>query len=425
MGKVKIDGFKKDDKDLTYEELVFLCDEFVKNKQHIPYNCEFNSKWNLPTLTATKQILSKKEISFDDFLRRYEDVKPTCFNIEEYNEYVDKYKHYSQIMRHPLGVKEVTQYDLPCAEWFIVHCPNSNVRMWNDFVAWCGFKQNKRVSKDVAEKILKDYDMKTDRPIILDDLCKIGISKSTIEKYWGSFSKCKQALGLKLTPSGGNKKSFENYKNRLDNVIDDCKKQGKLRITWDDILHNKYGGFNYNSLKNAFTEKNMNVVNYIQDNGLSFWKSGHGKENYYVFPDGESISSSYEYDLSSFLKSINLVFDRDYTRNVLYKDIISDDLQNKIDCDYLFYDALVIEVAGLITNTFGDWHTYNFKSKREQEYAEKMIWKERLLRENNIPFLFLFPEDFQNDCAYQPKVIDFILSNLYRYQFVKKINTAS
>ena len=116
---------------------------------------------------------------------------------------------------------------------------------------------------------------------------------------------------------------------------------------------------------------------------------------------------------------MNFVFDRDYTRNVLYKNIIDDKILNKIDCDYLFFNTFVVEIAGLLTNKKEDWHNYKPRSKREQDYQQKMIWKERLLIKNNIPFLFLFPEDFQEDSAYQPKLIEFILSNIHKYKLVK------
>ena len=420
MGYVKINGIKKSDTEISLSELTQLCDEFVSNKNHIPYNCEFNSKWNLPTVTSTKKLLSENNLTLDEFLNRYKDIKITVFDNEEYDNYLNKYKYYSDMIGRPLGEKEVTKYDLPCVEWFITHCPNQKVRMWNDFVEWCGYKQNNNVSKEVAIKMLTEYDNTTDRPILKKDLCKVGISISTILKYWGSFSKCKQELGLKLSPKNGNKKSFDDYKNRLDCVIKDCKSREKYRITWEDILHNKFGGFDYYSLKKSFNENNLNVVDYIQNNGLTFWKSGKGKESNYMFPDGESTSSSYEYDLSSFLKNINFVYDRDYTRNVLYKNIIKEQLTYKIDCDYLFYDTFVVEIAGMFTHLKGDWHTHNCKSKRESDYLKKMLWKERLLLENNIPFLFLFPEDFQDDSAYQPKVIEFILSNLHKYQLIQK-----
>lgn len=420
MGKLKINGVVKESQDITYDEMVLLCDDFVKRKHRIPINCDFNVNQNLPGVKVFEKLLKEQNINRDEFMKKYSEYKIINFESSNYDDYVEKYKLYSHKEGHPINAKQLKNYNLPTSNWFIIHNINPEVTSWNSFVRWCGYKENNNVSKETAERILKEYDNNTDRPLTQSDLCKVGLSKTTIIKYWGSFSQCKQSLGLKLTPINYSKKTFDDYKERLDNVIQDYKNQGKLQITWNDILHNKYGGFSYDSLKNAFKLKNINVVNYIQDNGLTFWKSGKGKERYYMFPDGESTASSYEYDLSSFLKDFNFIYDRDYTRNCLYKNIIKIDIKNKIDCDYLFYNTFVVEIAGLLTNKNNDWQTCKCKSQREKDYQNKMILKERLLKENNVPFLFLFPEDFQEDSSYQPKIIEFILSNLHKYQLLKK-----
>ena len=338
-----------------------------------------------------------------------------------YNKYVNIFIEQSLINGKTITEKELKKYKLPCVKAFLKYCPDSNVKSWNDFVVWCGLKPTNLVTKEQASALLRDYDKKINRPIMITDLNmkQAGVSTYIVKKYWGNLRNCQHDLGLKISPSN-HQKSFEYYKTKLDSIINDLKRRDKLRITWRDIIYNKIGGFNYDSLKNAFDKENINLVNYIQDNGLTFWKSGQGKENYYVFPDGESTSSSYEYELTSFLKDNGFVYGRDYKRHVLYKDIIDTDLNNKINCDYVFYDTFAIEIAGLLTNKTGNWRNYKYASEREENYKEKMILKERLLSENKIPFLFLLPEDFDDECLFKIKIIEFIMLNLHKYTLTKK-----
>ena len=84
-----------------------------------------------------------------------------------------------------------------------------------------------------------------------------------------------------------------------------------------------------------------------------------------------------------------------YKRNVRYKTFT--DTQSKIDCDYVLQSdekPLYIEIAGIIYNTLeDDWRDREYPSKRENIYRDKMILKEKLLREANVDFIFLFPWD--------------------------------
>lgn len=343
-------------------------------------------------------------------------------DVLEYNKNVDEYKRQSKIKGKPITGKELPKYNLPCVKTFIKYCPDSKVKSWNDFVIWCGLNPTNMISKEQASQLLIKLDRRLDRPIIRKDLTlnNAGISCHMVRKYWKNLRNCQEELGLKIYPNSNHQKSFNYYKKKLDLVIQDLKQRNKSRITWHDIIYSNVGGFNYNSLINAFMKEDINVVNYIQDNGLTFWKTGIGKENYYMFSDGETTTSSYEYDLSTFLRDSDFIYERDYSRNCLYKNILNIDLKQKIDCDYLFYDTFAVEIVGMLSNKNNDWHTFKCNSTREEDYLHKMIYKEKLFIQNNIPFLFLFPEDFENDLAFKPKVINFILSNLHKYKLIKK-----
>lgn len=56
---------------------------------------------------------------------------------------------------------------------------------------------------------------------------------------------------------------------------------------------------------------------------------------------------------------------------------------------------LYIEIAGII-HGFEDWRTHKYSSKRETEYQQKMLKKEKLLIDNNCQFIFLFDREMYN-----------------------------
>lgn len=419
MKEIIVNGIKKQSVEITLEDLIQLCDRFVSERHRIPYNYELSSCRYLPGVNVFNRILTDANISREDFFSRYKEYKKEIPSTNYYNDYVEKYKECSYMNRQPIGVKKLKEYNLPCSTWFIKYCPDPTVDSWNKFVEWCGFVQNRNTSKEFIIKKLKEYDANCERPITQNDLCKIGITIYYINKYWGNLNNCKRELGLRLTPSSKNSKSFDDYKRIVDSVISNLKQKNQEFITWDDIININNMHISEESIKRAFAKKNINLTEYLQENGLSFWKNDRSICHHYLFDDGENVSSSYEYDYSLFLKSINLIYNRDYSRNVLYRKCVNSEIINKTNCDYLFFDTFVVEILGFVSNK-NDWHMYQCKSEIEQRYKDKMMIKERILIENNIPFLFLFPEDFQGDLIYQTKTINFIFSNLYKYQLVQK-----
>lgn len=103
------------------------------------------------------------------------------------------------------------------------------------------------------------------------------------------------------------------------------------------------------------------------------------------FDNGEVCKSSYEYDVSNWLRKNNI----SYLRNIPYKDVI-DWYDGKKDCDYLIIrhgEFIFVEIAGL----------YSCREKIssvERDYMERFNHKkEYLLSELN--HVILYPEDFK------------------------------
>jgi hypothetical protein len=110
----------------------------------------------------------------------------------------------------------------------------------------------------------------------------------------------------------------------------------------------------------------------------------------YYMDDGEVCASSYEYDISTWLKGRNI----SYERNVKYRDFI-ENYKGKMDCDYKFVldngEIWYVEMAGFI-------HTYKFeklKQRPEQIYYFKIKYKEKLLRRSNSNYLIISVDDMK------------------------------
>lgn len=120
---------------------------------------------------------------------------------------------------------------------------------------------------------------------------------------------------------------------------------------------------------------------------------------HYTFDDGERVVSTMEYDVSLYLKSKGLKYNVDYFRDVMYKTFAN--INSKINCDYKIIvngTPLYLEVAGIIYNCNNkDWKNIIYSSNQENNYKDKMIKKEKLLKENKCEYLFLFKDNFEEN----------------------------
>lgn len=102
----------------------------------------------------------------------------------------------------------------------------------------------------------------------------------------------------------------------------------------------------------------------------------------YYMDDGEVCMSSYEFDISNWLKSNNI----NYERNVPYTKI-HNTYKGKMDCDYkIIHNGVIwyVEMAGFLSEG-------NKLSEVERVYFFKMKYKEKLLKESNVNYLIIRP----------------------------------
>lgn len=117
----------------------------------------------------------------------------------------------------------------------------------------------------------------------------------------------------------------------------------------------------------------------------------NNREIKYYMSDGERCDSSYEYDVSTWLKSKGIKYDRD----IPYKQFI-ENYNGKMNCDYRFIlnDGQIwyVEIAGFI-------NTYDFSkltSREEEIYYFKLKYKIKMFKKQNLNYLIIHPKDLKS-----------------------------
>lgn len=205
--------------------------------------------------------------------------------------------------------------------------------------------------------------------------------------YCGGFNTCLESLGLDLNIKTQytqdeldyHFKKFVNEYSRTP-TIRDFNKTGRPSF-W--VYQQKYGSW-------AET-----CIHY----GL---KPNCRKPEYYM-DDGERCDSSYEYDISMWLKAHNIPYDRDMP----YIDF-TDNYNGKMNCDYKLYirnEIWYVEMAGFVKSlNFSDT-----TSDEERMYLRKLNYKIKLFNMNNIKnYKIIFRKDMQEKSL--DEIFEFIFS---------------
>lgn len=202
---IKILDKYKSPKKVTIDDLKLICLDFYDNHNKYPTSLDFNSSYNqMPSFTKVTNILSENNITWFDFLN---EIGCDRFypNVDKYDEYIYKFKSICNQLGRPLKYHELlhNEYELPTTRWFVEHCPNKDVKDYNQFLEYIGYIPRYNMSKDLATKLILELQNKLDRPLMLEDFIYttdsdkvIGIS--TIKNYWGTMNKMKEELGLEI-----------------------------------------------------------------------------------------------------------------------------------------------------------------------------------------------------------------------------------
>jgi hypothetical protein len=406
--------------DITYDDLVWLYINFKNTYGKLPTTNDGKAKYNMPQQRIIRKVIQEKGITFNDFMLQFGKVGHVRTESKDYDLFLKKYKDVCNSTGRALMQKELinNHYGLPNAAWFVKYCPNKSVKSFDDFVLWCGFDSNK-LKKDnelVAEKLIQ-LEKTLGRPITGIDITleNVGFTPIVVSRIWGNLGNAKKELGLKETIQD-NAKPFSFYEEKLLHTLDKIfEDKNRKFIAWSDIENPKYNEFptEHKTYMRAFKKVGIDFFAYLKQYGYEM-NYGSRMGNTHTFDDGEKTTSIYEYDFSRFIKEeLHMQYKIDYCRDVLYKTFAN--IKSKSNCDYVINingNLLYVEIAGVIYNTKSDnWKEAKYKTKIENEYREKMIFKEGLLLKYNKPFLFLFPWDMLSG-KYKEKLKEFIQENV-------------
>ena len=209
--------------------------------------------------------------------------------------------------------------------------------------------------------------------------------KNFYKKHFGGWNNCLKSLGLKL-----NSVSRYTDDELRDYFMDFVKEYNRVPTIQD---FNGTGRPSFWVYQNKFGSWAEACIHYG-------FKPNCREEKYYM-SDGERCDSSYEYDISVWLKSHNIV----YRRDVSYTEV-DKEYRGKMNCDYVFElnDGQIwyVEMAGFI-NTY-DFTKY--RSRAEELYYFKIKYKEKLLKRNNVNYRIITVDDIKHKSLYE--IFDFL-----------------
>jgi hypothetical protein len=198
--------------------------------------------------------------------------------------------------------------------------------------------------------------------------------KSFYKKTFGSYNNTLKELNLPLNSV------YQYDDNFLKNEFERFVKENKRTPNLLDFNNSEYPSFW--CYQNRFSSWNKAILSYG-------YKPTDSNRKYY-FDDGEVCDSSYEYDITNWLRNKGLVFKQNYYRKILYRTFIKN-YECRRDCDYVINynnEQWYVEVAGLCTN-------HKTKSSMEKDYEKRFIIKQKLLEDSNLKYLIIYPHDLK------------------------------
>ena len=395
---------------VSYESIIDCIKNYYNKNGRFPKYNEYTEENGFPfAYSKIREFLKKNGTSLNDELAKIDCHCLQKVNVEYYDEYLQRLK--DVIKENPqigndlysLSREETSIFGLPNIRWFIEHCPDKSVHNIDTFKEWAGL-YTKHMSKEQCTEIILGMAKNYDRPLMYDDFRGHEYGQVTItmiKEHWGSLNKMKQDLGLEINIESMMDKqlSKEDFDNMIVDICNFVQNENRNFITTREIdKHPEWS--------NADTLQRMAKKYYkykLQDllgkYGVSLGKQGQGIS--FDFPDGEHVTSQFEYMFSKYLKDYGLKYNVDYFRDVKYSTFIPE-YKNNMNCDYVIHingKTIYIEIAGIIS----EYKTWFYddrvigRSKSKENYRLKLKKKEKMLKSHNLIYFILFPCDLTKD----------------------------
>lgn len=333
------------------------------------------------------------------------------FDVKDYDYWVKEYIRKSELYGKAISSMYLRkdEFNLPDSRWYVKNCPDKTITSWSEFIDWCGFiSKGKTPSKEKMTHLIYKMQNEIGRPLMYDDFRGIGCYHPPIKfinLYWGTINNMKKELGLEIIKDSMLDRSLS--KEEFDAmIIDICsyvKNDGRNFITTSEIDNNN-NWLNADSLRKTSKKYyNCDLQELLGEHDVSLGKQGRG--TIFNFEDGEHVTSQFEYMFSKYLREFGLKYTKDYQRDVDYSSFISK-YNGRMNCDYVINikeKKIYIEIAGIIEA----YKSYFFSnkaikaSKSKENYRQKLLQKQSMLKENNLNYFILFPCDLTKENVYE------------------------
>ena len=280
--------------------------------------------------------------------------------------------------------KHSKEYGLPSRKTFTNKFGGDS---WKNILLICGLDSKKTKTFSMREKQPHDnkefltnlihefIDENNKVPTFKEISEYYGISlKDCIRRHFGTWNGCLTELGLSLN-------SVTQYTDEeLDNAfLGFVKEFGRVPSIRDFNNTGRPSFWCYQKRYGSWAEA---CIHYG-------FEPNYRKPQYYM-DDGERCDSRFEYDISTWLKSHGITYDRD----IPYIEF-TNNYKGKMNCDYRFIldDGQVwyVEMAGFInTDDFT-----KLTSREEELYFFKLKYKKKLFIENNLNYAIIHPRDLE------------------------------
>jgi len=376
--------------DMVVRQLEEIWKKYYDENGRYPNSVDCNKDSYLPTWQRVKHICGE---GFYDFYVKY--TKVDRLKGKGYDFYCEKFKRICGEIGRTLTTSDLfyNNFELPTARWLVKHCPDDNIRDYNQFINYLELKPYYGVSKEYAISMIRKKRKEVDRNLMVKDFAdpsgnEVGIG--TITRIWGSFNNMLEGLGYEVNQTGGITLHKETNE-MLTDIYDLCshinEKYRRKIIAVSDLNECDWCS-TYSTYQRIFKkELNMSLREVIMFFGFDMTEAGLGM--YHKFEDGEETHSKYEFNTSKFFKDCNIK----YTRDVNYSDFILpyDGLKN---CDYVVNineETIYLEIAGMLDE---EKINFNRLKGRHKYYKKGLDEKIKMLQENKLNYHILYPPNF-------------------------------
>lgn len=207
------------------------------------------------------------------------------------------------------------------------------------------------------------------------DNSQVKYNRSSYERVFGSWNNALKEAGLKLNAIAQYDDEF--LHSEFERFV---REKGR-----PPYLH-EFNNSEYPSFwcyQNRFGSWNKALIAYG-------YEPSDSNRKYYM-DDGEICTSSYEFDISKWLKENNIKYDR----NIKYTEI-DEQYKGKMDCDYkIYYNDKIwyVEMAGFLPRKNVPFEKF---SSEERNYFFKLKYKKKLLGRNDVNYIIIPPSHMKN-----------------------------